>query len=245
MSEPHERSPITFAHRGGRAHFPENTLAAFRYAIDAGVTGLESDVFLTADDHVVLDHDGVVRSWFGLRRRPIKAGLRSALPSSVPTLDDLYELAGDRFHVSLDVKDVAAVDAVVERAQSVGGSALARLWLAHAGFRESDWRTVADWRRLGTELHLIDSTSVRRFDLPPGDYARRAADYGIDAINLPAREWDLALVDAVHAAGLLCLGFRANSAAAARKLVRLGLDGIYGDHVHHLLDAVQEREKGA
>ncbi|MCU1376632.1 MAG: putative phosphodiesterase, partial [Actinomycetia bacterium] len=61
--------PIGFAHRGARAHAPENTLAAFTLATRLGATGLESDVWLTADGVAVLDHDGVVRH--GLRRRPI------------------------------------------------------------------------------------------------------------------------------------------------------------------------------
>jgi hypothetical protein len=43
------RPPIGFAHRGARADAPENTLEAFRLALDKGATGLESDVWLTAD----------------------------------------------------------------------------------------------------------------------------------------------------------------------------------------------------
>ena len=63
------RPPIGFAHRGARANAPENTLEAFRLAVRLGATGLESDVWRTADGVAVLDHDGVVRA--GLRRVPI------------------------------------------------------------------------------------------------------------------------------------------------------------------------------
>ncbi|MBU1444060.1 MAG: glycerophosphodiester phosphodiesterase [Gammaproteobacteria bacterium] len=48
------------AHRGGRALAPENTLAAFDQAIDLGVTTLELDIGLTADDVVVISHDTVL-----------------------------------------------------------------------------------------------------------------------------------------------------------------------------------------
>ena len=41
--------PYAFAHRGARAHAPENTLEAFTLALRLGATGLESDVWLTAD----------------------------------------------------------------------------------------------------------------------------------------------------------------------------------------------------
>ena len=58
--DPMRRPPIGFAHRGARAHAPENTLEAFRLALRLGATGLESDVWLTADGVAVLDHDGAV-----------------------------------------------------------------------------------------------------------------------------------------------------------------------------------------
>jgi glycerophosphoryl diester phosphodiesterase len=44
-------------HRGARGLAPENTLAAFRKAIEIGVTTLETDLALTADDVLVLSHD--------------------------------------------------------------------------------------------------------------------------------------------------------------------------------------------
>ena len=61
--------PIAFAHRGAKAHAPENTIEAFTLALRLGATGLESDVWLTSDGVPVLDHDGVVRA--RLRSRPI------------------------------------------------------------------------------------------------------------------------------------------------------------------------------
>ncbi|MBK8469157.1 MAG: glycerophosphodiester phosphodiesterase [Actinomycetales bacterium] len=44
-------------HRGARGLVPENTVAGFRAAIDAGCTGVELDVRLTADGEVVVWHD--------------------------------------------------------------------------------------------------------------------------------------------------------------------------------------------
>ncbi|QBI20948.1 glycerophosphodiester phosphodiesterase [Egibacter rhizosphaerae] len=49
--------PTRIAHRGASAARPENTLAAFTHALDLGVDGLELDLRLTADGHVVVHHD--------------------------------------------------------------------------------------------------------------------------------------------------------------------------------------------
>src|ERR1700733_5860983 len=121
------RPPLGFAHRGARAHAPENTLDAFRLALRLGASGLESDVWLTTDGVAVLDHDGVVRQ--GLRRRPIAELRRDQLPAHIPALADLYEACGSAFHLSLDVKDVAAAARVVAIAGDVGDGAVGRLWL--------------------------------------------------------------------------------------------------------------------
>jgi glycerophosphoryl diester phosphodiesterase len=49
--------PLVFAHRGGSALAPENTMAAFEQAASLGVDGFEFDVGLTRDDEVVVFHD--------------------------------------------------------------------------------------------------------------------------------------------------------------------------------------------
>jgi glycerophosphoryl diester phosphodiesterase len=52
--------PRVFAHRGGSALAPENTLAAFETGLRAGADGLELDVHLSADGVPVVFHDDVL-----------------------------------------------------------------------------------------------------------------------------------------------------------------------------------------
>lgn len=49
--------PLNIAHRGGANLWPENTLEAFKNAIDAGVDGIECDIQRTRDDRLVIHHD--------------------------------------------------------------------------------------------------------------------------------------------------------------------------------------------
>ena len=49
-------------HRGARGLAPENTVPSFRAAIEAGVTGVELDVQLTADGKVVVWHDPTLQA---------------------------------------------------------------------------------------------------------------------------------------------------------------------------------------
>src|SRR5918994_1055156 len=152
--------PIAFAHRGARAQAPENTLEAFTLAQRLGATGLESDVWLTADGEPVLDHDGLVGG--RVRRRPIAALTRARLPAHIPTLDDLYATCGTGIDVSLDVKDPAAFDPVVAVAGAGGDDALSRLWLCHPR-----WEQVVEWRAPHEEGRLVDSTRLSRIKEGP------------------------------------------------------------------------------
>jgi glycerophosphoryl diester phosphodiesterase len=224
--EPLLRPPVTFAHRGARARARENTIEAFRLALELGATGLESDVWRTRDGACALDHDGVVR--VGLRRRPIAAVDRDDLPAHVPTLDELFAECGTAYHLSLDVKDPAAAPLVVETARAAGFD-LRRLWLCH-----HDWRVVAEWRTLHPEVRLVDSTRLRRMRQGPERRAAQLAEAGIDCVNLHHSDWTAGLVTLFHRFGVHAFAWDAQFERQIAAVLRMGVDGVYSDHPDRL-----------
>lgn len=52
------RRPLVVGHRGFPTTAPENTVEGMKAAFDAGADAVECDVYLTADNHVVINHDG-------------------------------------------------------------------------------------------------------------------------------------------------------------------------------------------
>ncbi|GIU83489.1 MAG: glycerophosphoryl diester phosphodiesterase [Acidimicrobiales bacterium] len=223
--------PVLFAHRGGCAHRPENTLEAFSNAVAMGATGIESDVWLTADRVPVLTHDGVIRR--GLRRVPINRLRRRELPSEIPSLEDLYRTCGTEVEVSLDVKDPDAVEAVLDTVRSAGPDAEGRLWLCHG-----DVQVLGSWRELTQEAKLVNSTRLRRID---EGVERRAADLarlGIDAINMHATDWTAGTVVLFHRFRRLALAWDAQLDRVIEEMLRAGVDAVYGDHVDRLTGAL-------
>ncbi|MGK2948168.1 MAG: glycerophosphodiester phosphodiesterase [Acidimicrobiales bacterium] len=225
------RPPIGFAHRGARANAPENTIESFRLAVKLGATGLESDVWLTADGEAVLDHDGVVRQ--GLRKRPIAEVDRAALPEHIPTLQELYADVGTTLPLSLDVKDPAAFGAVVAVARAAGGAALENLWLCHHRFAQ-----LAAWRQADAEVHLVDSTFLGRLPDGPERRAAELASNGIEAINLHHSEWTGGLTTLFHRFEVICFGWDAQFDRTLDDLLDTGIDGVYSDHVDRMVDAL-------
>lgn len=222
--------PIAFAHRGARAQAAENTIEAFSLALRMGATGLESDVWLTADGQAVLDHDGVVRR--RVRRRHIRSVPRARLPGHIPGLEDLYGVCGTDIDVSLDVKDPAAFDRVIDIARAAGGAALERLWLCHP-----DWQQVAAWRRV-EGVHLVDSTRLARIREGPERRAATLASKGINALNLHHSDWTAGLTTLVHRFGVLAFGWDAQLPRVLAELLDLGIDAVYSDHVDRMVAAL-------
>jgi glycerophosphoryl diester phosphodiesterase len=223
--------PIGFAHRGARAHAPENTIEAFQLAVRLGATGLESDVWLTADGEAVLDHDGVVGS--RLRRRAISTVRRDELPAHVPTLAELYDACGTELEVSLDVKDPAAAARVVAVAREAGGSATERLWLCH-----HDWELLATWRKPYADVRLVDSTRLARLKQGPERRAAQLADVGVDAINLHRSDWTGGLTTLFHRFERLAFCWDCQFERHLAEALDIGVDAVYSDHVDRMVDAL-------
>jgi glycerophosphoryl diester phosphodiesterase len=70
--------PLVFAHRGGAALAPENTMAAFERGLAAGADGLELDVRLSRDGVPVVHHDATLERTTNLRGR-VSAATAAAL----------------------------------------------------------------------------------------------------------------------------------------------------------------------
>lgn len=196
-----------------------------------GATGLESDVWLSADGVAVLDHDGKVKA--GLRSRPIASVPRRSLPAHVPTLEDLYADCGTGFELSLDVKDATAARVAADVARAAGSNAASRLWLCHR-----DWAVLAGWRQDLHDVRLVDSTTLRNMRQGPERRAAQLSAAGIDAVNLHHSEWTGGMTTLFHRFGRFAFGWDAQHERLIRNLHGMGIDGIFSDHVDRLVDTL-------
>jgi len=224
--------PIAFAHRGASANAPANTLEAFRLGLRLGATGLESDVWLTADGVPVLDHDGRVRH--GMRHKPIASMARHELPHHIPALADLYAECGVDYELSLDLKDDAAADATFAVARAAGGAA--RLWLCHP-----DRELLMGLRPRAGDVHLVHSTRLQRMPRGPERLAAQLANDGIEVVNLRRGDWSGGLTTLFHRFGRLCFGWDAQHERMILELLDMGIDGVYSNHVDRMMDALRAR----
>ena len=223
--------PIMFAHRGARAHAPENTLEAFELALRLGATGLESDVWLTVDGELVLDHDGEVRVG-RFRKRSIPELRRAELPDHIPSLADLIAICGPGVHLSLDLKGPETGAAVLELVGERAPSLLDRLWLC-----DPDPEALVALRPLAPSVKLVDTTRLERIAEGPERRAARLAAAGIDGINMRNHDWNGGLVALFHRFGLTAFSWDLQFEHHLRPAYRMGIDAVYSDHVDRMVDA--------
>jgi len=223
---------ITFAHRGARLEAPENTIPAFRLALDARASGLETDVWCSADGEVVCAHDSVVGR--GLRRRRVVSSTAAVLAAAgVPRLADVYGELGTAFELSVDIKADDAAEPLLGVAAA--HDALTRLWAC-----TPDLELLRKLRGINPDVKLVHSTHKRAIAAPIERHAFELSEIGIDAMNMHHSEWTAGLVSLFHRFDVRAFAWDTQEVRHIRAVLRMGIDGVYCDRPDRMVATVAE-----
>jgi glycerophosphoryl diester phosphodiesterase len=105
---------LKIAHRGANGYEPENTLIAFRKAVDLNVDGIELDVHLSMDGEIMVIHDETIdRTSTG--KGFVNQFKTSALKEyGIPTLIEVLELVNCNCFVNIELKGLGTAKPVTE-----------------------------------------------------------------------------------------------------------------------------------
>ena len=190
-ADPLDPGPAGFAHRGLHygSQFPENSLVAFAAALEAGA-GIECDLRLTADDHILVFHDAdawrICGSPMSIGQSTLaELGRLSVGDRPIPTLASLLAMVGGRVPLLLEVKvgnDLWRWAPALKRALADYGGAF--------GIMSFDARLV---RLVKTNLPGVRRGLVIRGSLPPlrRRFALWLADPHFVAVDVAAlgKQW--------------------------------------------------------
>jgi len=243
--------PLVVAHRGHRAAYPEQTLPAFRAAIELGCRAIEADLQLSRDGRLVMMHDltvdrttdgkGAVADatldelrmldaggWFD----PRFAGTR------IPTVEELLDLA-----IPSGVTLCLEVKGTVEAAPGIA-VALVDL-LRDRGLIDRVFMSSFDQAALAAARRVVPSVLLAPERLPergPADATeavRQAVEVGATVLQ---HRWEYLteeVVDALHAANVAVWTWPTDTQRSIDVSVRCGADGVIGDDVAWLLETVE------
>mgnify|MGYP000884499468 FL=1 len=233
--------PLAFAHRGGASDFPENTLPAFRHAVDLGYTYLETDVHATADGVLVAFHDPDLQRTCNVPGRIDSlpwsevAQARVAGTEPIPRFVDLL----DEFphaRINVDCKEESGVAPLVELLRS-RPELRRRLLVGSFDDRRSQRIRAAVGADLLTNLGTRRVAALRftgRFPASGG------------AAQVPVRVGKLTVVTprfiaAAHTRGIHVHVWTIDEPDEMHRLLDLGVDGIMTDRPTVLKQVLVER----
>ena len=241
--------PIAFAHRGFSPGGGENTLAAFRAAVDLGYRYLETDVRTSRDGVLMVFHDETLDR-LTEADGPVSAHTAAELQrlavegvDRIPTLDELLEEWPD-VHLNVDVKDAAGAELL---ARSVAAHRAGHRVLA-ASFSERRRRAAvaASGGVLASSASTPGAAAVLALGPVGLGWAARPLLEGVCAFQVPVRQKGIrvvtpAFVSRAHRLGLQVHVWVVDDRAEMERLLDLGVDGLVSDRADVLAEVMAER----
>jgi glycerophosphoryl diester phosphodiesterase len=228
-------SILNIAHRGASGSFPENTLSAFKAAIDAGADMCELDVQMTRDGVAVVIHDetvdrttngkGAVAAMRFVELKRLDAGAKFAkrfAGERIPTLEEVLAAVKGRCALNIELKADGVESEVCKlvREYSALGTAIVSSF---------DWDSLARAHQIEPALRI----GVLAEEKPELMLSQAIA---MDAFAVHPR-FDLATAElcaSAHGNGLRVYTWTVDAAEAMRALIRNGVDGIMTNYPERL-----------
>jgi glycerophosphoryl diester phosphodiesterase len=232
------RRPLVFAHRGGSALAPENTMAAFDNGLAHGADGLELDVHLSRDGAVVVHHDWTLDRTTRLRGPIADRTAGELRTAAVPTLAEVLGRHRDaRVIVELKVNSEDLARAAVEVVREA--DALDRVCFGSFG------------RRVLQSVRAIEpaiATSAAREEVRWALYRSRCrwpvthvayGGYQVPELAGRTRVVSERFVRDAHRADLAVQVWTVDTEEAARRLLAWGVDALITDRPDVLVPLVE------
>ena len=227
--------PHVLAHRGLHTEVPENTLEAFRLALAAGATHLETDAHASSDGVAVLVHDPVIpvgdtMVTVAQHTAAELAALDLGAGEGIPTLTLALEtFAQARFNI--DVKVTEAVDPVAEAVTATDSGARVLIASFKAARRTGTLRSLTGVATSASAIVSLAAVLLATIGLTR--LGERTLTR-VDAVQLPTTMLKLPVFTArfirmCHRAGVFVHAWTINDPLEMRMLLERGVDGLVTD----------------
>ena len=107
-------------------------------------------------------------------------------------------------------------------------------WLCHA-----DPELLTELRSFDGTVRLVNSTKLARMKEGPERRAAVLADAAIDAVNLHHSQWSGGLTTLFHRFDRVAFAWDLQFEHLLRNVIRMGIDGVFSDHVDVMTDALR------
>jgi len=229
--------PLVIAHRGDSSRGLENSLDAFRLALEIPVDLIELDLRMSRDNELYVMHDRdtgrTAERNIDLERSSSQeiAAVRLANKEPVPRLDDVIRLASGRAGINIEIKSVGAGSVLAQRLKQ----SRIEVSLVVSSFLEAE--VLALRKELpGIPAALIyDTFSLR--------HVPEYSDRGYPLISLRKNTVTEHLIQAFHSRGIGVYVWTVDEEDVMRRLIAWQADGIYTNRPLVLKSMIQKRQR--
>lgn len=218
---------LKLGHRGASGQLPENSLAAFRRAMELGADGVELDMQGCAGGGAIVLHDETLERTVQAEGRADERTLEQleslklrGLDEPPPQLPDVIHALGRQAYIFIELKTRSCAGPVAEVMgvfQRRGYERLVAIGFDAPTLR--DVKTRLPGAALGLSFEKIDEQSVAE-----------AKKLGATYILPHHAHVTAELVAQAHQAGLKLVAWTVNEPADIARLAKLGVDGLIGDY---------------
>ena len=220
------------AHRGASAQYPENTLLAFRRAIEQGVDVLELDVHLTADDELVIMHDstlerttnghGNIHNHSLQEIRQLDAGQGE----KIPILSEAIQLAREsQIRLFVEVKG-ATEDEGLAIAESAVQALEAESFLSQVILTSFSPSALLRARAIQPEISTMLDPSPQDGSLTPRQICAQVLGAGANCVSYDFRFLTPEIATECQLTGLSLWPWDPDEPDDMRQMIKLGVPGI-------------------
>jgi len=232
------KTPVIIGHRGASMYAPENTLAAFKLAIQQGAPAIEFDVKLTRDDQVVVIHDPTVTRTTDSQGIVAKLSLHDIkqldagswfsdefTAERIPTLEEVFIEVGDKVLMNIELTNYTTPsDTLVDRVVEL---------VKEKGLEDRIYFSSFLAANLAKARKLLPGCGIGYLTFAgPARLLQRifqSTPQSIDSLNPYRGTVTRHMVDHEHNLGRRVLVYTVNDAGEMQKFFRIGVDGIFTD----------------
>lgn len=242
------------AHRGASAYYPENTMAAFRGAVEMNAEMIELDIMLSKDGVPVVFHDAMLNEHtsgtgelknFTLKElRELDAGswFDSAYSDQkIPTLDEVLEFASGKIALNIEIKTEAVSDDVRGGVEEKCLELVKKHSMEHhVLFSSFDYRAIAHLKELAPDMPAaILYEKSQSNDMLPSELIKK---YNADAFNCSYRQLNTKRFKDIRKHNLPVFIYTVDEQARMRRLLDMKVSGIFTNKPDVLWEVLEKRK---
>lgn len=242
---------VIFAHRGASGEYPENTILAFKKALEIGVNGIELDIHKSKDGQLTVIHDediqrtfegkGLVKDYTLKELKSFnckKTKYRHNPQCKICTLREVIELIKDKdIILNIEAKtDIFHYDLEKDVSELINEYGIKDKILISSFYHQ----TIKNFKQLELDVKYGALYGYREDYTTSKNIVEDAKNIGVYSINISKDLVTKEMVEIAHREGLKVFVYTVNTPVFMKNMIDWNVDGVFTDFPKLMKEILEE-----